>query len=81
MKSRTKDELFILTAYEESLQKGDLSISLNFYDIGRRSGITEKGVNAICNLLIRSNFIKKINKDEFQLTKHGESLAQRLLEE
>ncbi len=81
MTSRTKDELFILTAYEIGTQHGDIFAPLNRYDIGRLCGISPKGVNAICNLLIRANFIKKIDNTGFNLTKNGEALALRLLQE
>jgi predicted transcriptional regulator len=77
----TRDERFIVCAYEATLRTGDLNTILDRYDIGKQSGITAKGVNAIGKLLMQANFIKLIGKTEMQLTKHGESLAQRLLQE
>lgn len=81
MTSRTKDELFILRAYETAMQKGDIHTVLNRYEIGQLSGISAKGVDAICNLLGQANFIKKQGKIDFFLTKNGEELALRLLSE
>lgn len=80
-KSYTPDERFILCAYQTAQALGDLSAPLNRYDIGRQAGITAKGVNAICKLLVQANFIKKVSDDEIYLTKNGEQLALRLREE
>lgn len=80
-KSYTADERFILCAYQTAQALGDLSATLNRYDIGRQAGITAKGVNAICKLLVQANFIKKVSEEEIYLTKNGEQLALRLREE
>lgn len=79
--SRTKDELFIICAYETANSFDDLSMELDPYEIGKRSGITAKGVDAISKLLVRSNFIKKTPNGKMILTKNGEALALRLLAE
>jgi hypothetical protein len=78
---KTKDERFILCAYEAGIHANDMDVIMNRYEIGRRAGITEKGVNAICNLLAQANFIKKLGDTEIRLTKNGQELAQRLLSE
>ncbi len=80
-KAHTPDERFIISAYRTAKALDDLSAPLNRYEVGREAGITEKGVNAICKLLIQANFIRKSSEDEIYLTPHGEKLAIRLLEE
>lgn len=79
--SRTKDEQFIVIAYEEASKTGDPFHVLNRYEIGRRCGITAKGVDAISKLLVRSNFIKHVGDTEMHLTDNGKRLAERLLGE
>lgn len=81
MSGRTKDELFLLCAYEEATKLGDVNALLDRYAIGRKSGLSERGTNAICNELMRSNFIKRIGEHEMRLTSNGEDLAKRLLGE
>lgn len=78
---RTRDELFLICAYEAGLAVGDPHALLDRYVIGKRSGLTEKGTNAICNELMRSNFIKRIGETEMRLMDNGIALAQRLLGE
>jgi predicted transcriptional regulator len=80
-KSHTPDERFIICAYQTASALGELSTTLNRYEVGREAGITPKAVNAICRLLIQANFIKKVSEDEIYLTENGERLALRLLEE
>ena len=77
----TRDERFIVCAYEATLRAGDLNVILDRYDIGKQSGITEKGVNAIGKQLMQANFIKLVGKTEMKLTSHGENLAKQLLQE
>lgn len=77
----TKDERFIVCAYEAVQKSGDIDILLDRYEIGQLSGLTLKGVDAVAKQLHQANFIKLIGKTEMQLTKHGERLALRLLQE
>lgn len=77
----TRDERFIVCAYEATLQVGDVDAVLDRYEIGKQSGITAKGVDAIGKQLMQANFIKLIGKTEMMLTKNGENLALRLLQE
>lgn len=79
--ARTQDERFIICAYQTAQALGDTETPLNRYEIGKLAGINPKGVNAICKLLVQANFIKKVSDDEIYLTKNGEQLAERLLEE
>lgn len=81
MKGRTRDEMFILRAYEVAMQQEDLEAVLDKYEIGRLAGLTAKGVDAIFNLLAQANFVKKLGPVDFKLTKNGENLALRLLSE
>lgn len=81
-KSRTADEQFILSLYEEAKKANDLSAEFNKYEIGHRAHINPKGVNAISKLLIQANFIKKgETEDDIYLTPNGERLALRILNE
>lgn len=79
--SRTIDEHFILQLYKLANQAGDIERVINRYDVGRAIGLHERGVDAICKLLLKANFIKLIGKDEVHLTSNGEQLALRLLHE
>ena len=80
-KARTSDEKLVLALYAAALKAGDYSTRLNRYDIGRAAGVQPKAVNSICKLLVQANFIKKEGEEIIYLTKHGESLALRLLDE
>lgn len=81
-KSRTTDERYILSLYEEAKKANDISTEFNKYEIGRRAHINPKGVDAISKLLIQANFIKKGEEpDSVYMTAHGEKLALRLLDE
>ena len=78
---RTKDENYVIWLYRAALDAGDVEHSFNRYEIGRKAGLHERGVDAICKLLIQANFIRKAGEDEIRLTPHGEKLAIRLLGE
>lgn len=79
----TTDEKYILATYQTAIALGDISTPLNKYEVGRSVGINPKGVDAISKLLIQANFLKKAleGDDMVYLTKNGESLALRLLDE
>ncbi len=79
--SRTKDENYMIWLYRTAQESGDIENSFNRYDIGRKAGLHEKAVDAICKLLIQANFIRKAGEEEVRLTPHGEKLALRLLGE
>ncbi len=79
--ARTKDERYMICAYEEASKKGDFSTILNRYEIGNLIGIHPRGVDTICALLIQANFIKKSGQTDIYLTKNGEDLVLRLLSE
>ena len=80
--ARTKDENFIVCLYENGLRLGDQETEFNQYEIGAQVGINPKAVDAICKLLIRSNFIKRGEEDHMiYITPHGAGLAVRLIDE
>lgn len=78
MIAHTKDERFVLSLYETAMLQDDPYAVLNKYEIGQSVGISLKGVNAICKLLLQANFIKKSGDEGIFLTKNGEALALRL---
>lgn len=80
-KARTTDEKLVLALYAAASETKEMSTRFNRYDIGRAAGIQPKAVNSICKLLVQANFIKKEGEDIIYLTKHGEGLALRLLDE
>lgn len=77
----TKDERFVISLYECAQKAGDLEASFNRYEVGAHANLQERGVNAICKLLVQSNFIKKDGEDGIYLTVRGIALAERLLQE
>ena len=74
----TKDERFVLCAYEAAMRLGAADSTLDRYEVGKTAGLAKIAVDTICNLLAQANFIKKIGKVEIQLTPHGEKLAKQL---
>jgi DNA-binding IclR family transcriptional regulator len=78
---RTKDELFVLRLYTEAQEMGNVEGRLNKYEVGQKSGLHPKAVDAICRLLVQANFIKKAEEDKIYLTPHGLLLAERLIGE
>lgn len=74
-KSLTKDERFVVTAYEAAMKKDDLHAKLDRYKVGASCGLSPKAVDTICNLLAQANFIKKTSDVEMYLTQNGVNLA------
>ena len=79
-RSRTKDESFMLHLYEEALKQPEMDTPLDRYYIGNLSGLQQRGVDAICQLLIRANFIKKHGEIEVTITPQGIRLVKSLKE-
>lgn len=79
--SKTKDEQFVLWLYRTAKEAGDPEMPLNRYDVGAKAGLHEKGIDAICKLLVQANFIRKAGEEDVRLTPHGLKLAERLLGE
>jgi len=73
---KTKDEKFIICAYETATTIGDLYEPMDRYEIGMKVGINRKGVETICRLLAQANFIKPVGKTEIRLTDNGKELAE-----
>lgn len=79
-KSFTKDERFLLCLYETGIQLGDPSVLQDPFEIGQKIGLQERAVITISKTLLRANFIKK-EDEKIYLTKHGEELVLKLLDQ
>lgn len=79
-RAKTKDELFMLKLYEAAKKQSNLEDPLDRYAIGTMAGLHPKGVDAICSLLIRANFIKKYGQTEIFITPQGIRLVEELLD-
>lgn len=77
-KHYTKDENYVLALYEEAVERGGAENPVDRYVAGTRAGLNTKGVDAICKLLVQTNFIKKESETEVYLTPHGLKLVERL---
>lgn len=75
--TKTKEERYILKAYEMALASGDISLELERYEIGEALGYSYRTVNAMCNTLLQANFFKKTDETTLQLTSRGIELAKR----
>jgi hypothetical protein len=80
-KSHTKDEKFIISLYQAASKAGEIDTPFDRYELGIKAGLTHKGTDAVCKLLLQANFIKKSGEALVYMTPHGENLALRLLEE
>jgi hypothetical protein len=80
-KQHTKDEKFVVCLYESAKKLGDKEASVNRYEAGALAHLQEKGVDAICKLLVQSNFIKKDGEQDVFLTPRGIVLAEHLINE
>ena len=74
----TKDEIYLLAVYDLAVASGDPENAVDRYVAGTHAGISERAVNAISNLLIKANFIKKSDEQGVYLTPHGISLVKQL---
>ena len=77
----TKDEQLIISLYELALERGDAESECERSAVGSRANISDKTMKALCQQLVRGNFIRKASESEIYLTEQGILLAQRLLEE
>lgn len=77
----TKDERFVICLYENAKAGGDLETRFDRYAVGVQVSLHERGVDAICKLLVQANFIKKDGEADIYLTPNGITLAERLLKE
>jgi len=77
-RAKTKDEMFMLRLYEEASKLEDIEDPLDCYVIGELAGLQARGVNAICALLARANFIKKRGGDDISITPHGIKLVENI---
>lgn len=79
MQSRTKDERFLICLYEETKKQQSKEPHFNCYEIGKLALIQPKGVDAICALLLRTNFIRKDRENNVWITDHGTKLVLSLI--
>lgn len=79
-RARTKDETFMVRLYEEASKQDEMDQPLDRYHVGQLAGIQQRGVDAICHLLIQANFVKKEGAAEISITPHGVKLVQSLLD-
>ncbi len=77
----TKDERFVLCAFEAATAIGDYDSVVDRYLVGKTAGLSPKAVDTICNLLAQANFIRKLGPIEMKLTSNGETLARQLREQ
>lgn len=80
-KAKTKDEQFIIKTYEMALSIGGPFEEVDGVVVGAAVGLSPKAVQTIVNLLAKANFVKKREDERLCLTKRGEELALRLLDE
>ena len=76
--NRTKDENYIMSLYEEAEKLGDLEGVVDRHLAGLAAGISPKGADTICKLLIQANFIKKADENGVYLTPNGIRLVEKL---
>ncbi|KAF3361831.1 Uncharacterized protein PHSC3_001597 [Chlamydiales bacterium STE3] len=81
MQSRTKEEKFLIAAYEAALVFGDFTHEVNRYTVGQQIGLHPRGIDTICNQLAQANFIKKRGKEEISVTQNGLSLINQIVGE
>ncbi len=77
-RAKTKDEMFMLRLYEEASKQSDIEDPLDRYSIGTLAGLQSRAVDAICNLLVKANFIRKHGKVEISITPHGMKLVEKI---
>lgn len=76
--AKTKDEKYIICAYEMAKTKGSLSNPVNRYEVGTTLGMNPKGVDAVCRWLAQANFIKNSEGAGIVLTDLGKKLVENL---
>lgn len=74
----TKDTKFMLALYDIAKERGDIYMPINRYEVGKKIALQDRGVNAICKLLVQANFIRKEDEELVYLTEHGFSLIKNL---
>ncbi|MBS4168674.1 hypothetical protein [Parachlamydia sp. AcF125] len=78
-RAKTKDERFMIAVYEEVQEDYDREVDR--YEMGNRISLQARGVDAICNMLIQANFLKKRSSSTVSLTENGKNLVLRVLQE
>ncbi len=75
----TVDEKYMICLYEQALLAEGMDTPFSRYRIGELIGLQERGVNATCKLLLRTNFLKKSGEVDIYITPHGEALVKELI--
>jgi predicted transcriptional regulator len=78
MKSRTKEEKFLIAAYEAALLTGDADAEIDRYVVGQNIGLHPRGINVICQELTQANFIRKKGQTAIVVTDHGVNLINEI---
>lgn len=74
----TKEEKFLVRLYEMAKLYGDEFAPMNAEKVGQSIALHTRGIKNICNILAQTNFIKKAEDGEVQLTPHGLKLVMEL---
>lgn len=77
--SFTKDERYLVTAYQEFLKQTDSDFEMDRYQVGQKANLSPKGVDTIVLQLIRGNFLRKRSEELVVLTEVGKEVARSLL--
>ena len=77
-KGKTKEEKFLIAAYETALSLGDKDSEIDRYDVGQKLGLHPRGINTICQELTQANFIRKKGPSAIIVTDHGVKLIEEL---
>ncbi len=78
MKARTKEEKFLIAAYEAAKATGDWEAEIDRYVVGQKIGLHPRGINTIVQELTQANFIKKRGETAIVVTDHGVKLIDEL---
>lgn len=78
-RARTKDEMFMISLFEEAAKMPEIDDPLDRYQIGTSVGLHKTATDTICVLLAQANFIKKQSPTEISITPHGMRLVEDLL--
>lgn len=78
MKARTKEEKFLIAAYEAAKSTGDPEAEIDRYVVGQRIGLHPRGINTIVQELTQANFVRKRGQTAIVVTDHGVLLIEEI---
>jgi predicted transcriptional regulator len=76
---RTKEERFLIKLFEAATRKGSYDTPIDRDTIGLAANLHTRQTQAICNQLLKTNFIKKGELDQIYLTPNGLRLVESLI--